>query len=98
MSRLRGRIKNGSGGKMALEYCQVLLNDPCVYCGEFGCDTLDHITPVIHRDRMPEGMSVHNVLNYAPCHERCNCRKGKRGVLWHLMNQPQVIMNYLNGL
>ncbi len=60
---------------------EVLLRDPCVYCGELAT-SIDHIVPVV--DGGPNHWT-----NYAPsCHD-CNAAKGRRSVFRFLAGAPR---------
>lgn len=91
VSRYRSRVKRGKGGRKILNYLEVLLRDPCVYCQEFGCDSIDHIVPVIREDELTTGSSRDHWSNLAPCHISCNVKKGSHGVLGFLQ------FNFHNG-
>lgn len=78
LSRVRSNSKRGKGGKGLYKYLKVLLNDPCVYCGEFGADSIDHI---LAKSRM----GADKWENYAPAHEKCNRSKGSKGLVWNLL-------------
>lgn len=82
-------VKRGKGGKQALAYCQVLLNDPCVYCGQMGSDSIDHIVPYSKKDLEGPEFVVNHWSNFSPCHRACNRRKGSKGVLWNLIGLYQ---------
>lgn len=83
MSRVRGHVKKGKGGKKTLAYLIDLLKDPCVYCGEPGCNSIDHVVP-----RSLGGPN--NLDNYAPCHRDCNRRRGVKGVLYGFVGKLQL--------
>jgi 5-methylcytosine-specific restriction endonuclease McrA len=90
LSKYRSRVKRGKGGKTTLEYLEVLLQDPCVYCGEFGADSIDHIVPVMRGYEVNTGWSRDHWSNFAPCHSQCNFEKGSLSLLRFLneRNQP----------
>lgn len=76
LAHFRKKVKQGKGGKNTVLYLEAILKDPCVYCGEMGCDSFDHINPVVKNGK-------HHWSNFAPCHKTCNMRKGAKGVLWN---------------
>lgn len=77
LSRVKSNARRGKGGKGLLKYLMVLLKDPCVYCGEFGCDSIDHI-----QAKSKEGADKWE--NYAPAHKDCNKDKGNKGIFWRV--------------
>lgn len=81
LSRIRKRIRQGKGGKQTLEYLMILLKDPCPYCGLYGSDTIDHITPVVKIEQLNTGNGRNHWTNFVACHMLCNVRKGEKGVL-----------------
>jgi hypothetical protein len=86
MSRLRAKVRQGKGGRVTLAFLEsVLLNDPCVYCQEFGCDSVDHITPIALIDQLNTGFGKSHWTNLAPCHKTCNKKKGGKGLIYGLM-------------
>ena len=91
MSRLRSRVKRGKGGRKTLEYLEVLLKDPCVYCQEFGCDSFDHIVPIALIDQLNTSFGKNHWSNLAPCHEACNVKKGMMGLLRTLVDEDAGI-------
>lgn len=65
--------------KDSLDYCKIIRNDPCVWCGSN--DTLneiDHIRPLVSG-----GSNQWN--NFSPTCRSCNSSKGSRTLLQHLM-------------
>lgn len=68
---------NGKPHANDLEYMEMLLCDPCSYCGR-EADTIDHIEPVLSG-----GSSTWNNLT-AACRQ-CNSRKSTRGLLAFLL-------------
>lgn len=75
LARLRWRARFGQQDDLdILRYAQALLQDPCVYCGEYGCNSLDHIKAVEH------GGHTH-WSNLAPCHVECNKKKANKRLL-----------------
>jgi 5-methylcytosine-specific restriction endonuclease McrA len=60
---------------MLLSWVYTLLRDPCVYCGEPGSNSIDHIRPKSDGGRT-------EWENLAPCHSKCNAQKGTYGVLF----------------
>lgn len=83
LSRLRHSVERGKGGKLSLAWCGVLLKDPCVYCGERGCDTIDHIVPYFRRSELMEGRTIHGWDNFAPAHQACNSARKARSIMWN---------------
>lgn len=81
LSQVRAKIKSGKGGGPTMDYILVILNDPCVYCGEFGSDSIDHITPVAKKHLLNTGHSRNHWTNLTACHRACNSRKGTNGVI-----------------
>jgi 5-methylcytosine-specific restriction endonuclease McrA len=86
LSKLKSRARSGRGGRATLKYVRIILQDPCVYCGEFGADSVDHIVAVVNRDKLMTGQSGDHWSNLAPCHRSCNSKKGKKGILHVLMD------------
>ena len=87
LCRVRKRIKGGHGGKGTLKYLNTILLDPCVYCGKFGCDSIDHITPIAKREQLSTGRGINHWSNFAPCHKRCNEDKQHKGILHVLLKK-----------
>lgn len=85
MSSLRNRVKHGGAGKPTLEYINIILKDPCSFCGEYGCDSVDHIVPVCRKDQIVTGFGKDHWSNLAPCHRACNIKKGSRGLIHELL-------------
>jgi 5-methylcytosine-specific restriction endonuclease McrA len=85
VSKYRSKVKRGKGGKKVLAYLEVLLRDPCVYCGEMGSDSIDHIVPVIKYERAKAEDSRDHWTNLAPCHAQCNVRKGSMNLVEFFM-------------
>jgi 5-methylcytosine-specific restriction endonuclease McrA len=65
--------------KEARAYIEIILKDPCVYCGNTSTE-IDHIEPRI------KGGS-HEWDNLAPVCKVCNTRKHKRGVLIFMLDK-----------
>lgn len=65
--------------KEAIEYAEVLYNDPCSYCGT-PADTIDHIVSV----SAGGGSEIANLT--AAC-KRCNSSKGNRDLLGFLLDR-----------
>lgn len=70
----------GRGNPAEVTYIEALLGEPCAYCQEFGCDTLDHIIPL----SQPGSQTVWS--NLAPAHVECNRAKGSSGLLMFLVS------------
>ena len=87
LANLRSKVKRKKGGKAALNYMFVLLKDPCVYCGELGCDSLDHIHPKFKREGLTTGFGIHHWSNLAPCHNKCNSEKGIGSIFSRLLRK-----------
>jgi 5-methylcytosine-specific restriction endonuclease McrA len=66
----------------ALEYCELIANDPCVYCGAPSTD-IDHIEPV------SVSRSSH-WTNLAPACDSCNSSKGAKPLLDFLAYRLRV--------
>lgn len=98
LSHLKNNVRRGKGGLLTLTYTKIILNDPCVYCGEYGCDSLDHITPVAKATELSTGYGKNHYTNLAPCHRDCNRRKGIKGVLYGLMGKLPVNETHLDNL
>lgn len=62
------------------EWRQVLMRDPCAYCGG-SSNTVDHVEPLVL------GGTDHHENLAGACVE-CNLRKGHRGVLQTLLRMP----------
>ncbi len=90
MSRLRGRVKQGKGGKSTLTYLEALLRDPCVYCQELGCDSFDHIVPIAWIDELNTGFGKNHWSNLAPCHRTCNVKKKDRRLVYELIRNVKL--------
>ena len=72
---------------------QALLRDPCVYCGELGADTLDHIIPVSKPEEVVGrggGFGMRHWSNFAPAHKYCNSIRGNGGVLSPLLRMVET--------
>ena len=72
--------------KEARKYIEIILKDPCVYCGKRSTE-IDHIEPRI------KGGS-HEWDNLAPVCKVCNTRKHKRGMLVFMLDR---LNNPLSG-
>lgn len=81
LAMIKARVKSGRCGKQTLAWINILMQDPCPYCGLAGCDTVDHITPVIKRDQLNTGFGKDHWTNLTACHKRCNLQKGSNGVI-----------------
>jgi 5-methylcytosine-specific restriction endonuclease McrA len=82
LSRIKANIKRGKGGKKILAWVQVLLRDPCVYCGKYGADTIDHIVPKAKWVQIESEVGVKHWSNFAPAHKKCNFDRGTKPVFW----------------
>jgi 5-methylcytosine-specific restriction endonuclease McrA len=80
LSKTRNRVKRGKENPRNLEYLLALLKDPCVYCGELGSDSLDHIVPMAKIELLNTGYGKSHWTNLAPCHQMCNFRKKDKGI------------------
>jgi 5-methylcytosine-specific restriction endonuclease McrA len=87
LSKLKNRAKSGRGGKATYKYVQLIIKDPCVYCGELGSDSIDHIIPVTSQEQLITGQGRDHWTNLAPCHRKCNSIKGKKGILHVLIDK-----------
>lgn len=82
LSKVQHDVKRGKGGRTLLKYLLVLLQDPCVYCGEFGADSIDHIIPTSKWVQVDKEVGVNHWSNYSPAHKACNRERGTKPVFW----------------
>lgn len=85
LSSLKHQVNRGKGGRKLYEYILILLKDPCVYCGELGCDSIDHIDP------LSKG-GLNGWENYAPAHKDCNNDKQDGSILQRLLQPTKRIV------
>lgn len=90
ISRLNSRVRKGKGGKATLAYIRSILNDPCIYCGEFGCDSIEHIVPKTRKEELSTGSGISHWTNLAPTHKRCNGSRSCKGLLSYLVSKGVV--------
>jgi 5-methylcytosine-specific restriction endonuclease McrA len=81
LSRAKNRVKRGKESPRNLEYLLTLLKDPCVYCGELGSDSLDHIVPIAKIELLNTNHGKDHWSNLAPCHKSCNFKKKDKEII-----------------
>jgi 5-methylcytosine-specific restriction endonuclease McrA len=90
VSYFQARAKSGRG-KSGLIWVTICMNDPCPYCGEYGSDTVEHVTPRSKWWTLSTGQSINHWTNLVACHYRCNIDKGSQGLIQYLQRKPDYV-------